>query len=145
MTGSNDRYNLYRFVEAQEPDMSQVKEELRAGKKCTHWMWYVFPQVTGLGKSPAAERYAIKSRDEAEAYLAHDILGPRLRECTEIVNRVEGRSAKDIFGHPDALKFRSSMTLFEAVSDNPLLFETALDQYYDNNRCKKTLQFLSRE
>jgi len=145
MTGSNDRYNLYRFVEAQEPDMSQVKEELRAGKKRTHWMWYVFPQVTGLGKSPAAERYAIKSRDEAEAYLAHDILGPRLRECTEIVNRVEGRSAKDIFGHPDVLKFRSSMTLFEAVSDNPLRFETALDQYYDNNRCKKTLQFLSRE
>jgi uncharacterized protein (DUF1810 family) len=82
MTGSNDRYNLYRFVEAQEPDMSQVKEELRAGKKCTHWMWYVFPQVTGLGKSPAAERYAIKSRDEAEAYLAHDIL-------VETQNRLE--------------------------------------------------------
>jgi uncharacterized protein (DUF1810 family) len=89
MTDSNDPYNLQRFVEAQKSDIERIKEELRAGKKRTHWMWYVFPQVAGLGKSPTSKRYAIKSRGEAEAYLSHDILGPRLRECTEIVNDIE--------------------------------------------------------
>jgi len=145
MTDSNDPYDLHRFVEAQESDINLIKEELQAGEKQSHWMWYVFPQVAGLGTSSMAERYAIRSRNEAEAYLAHDILGQRLRECTEIVNTIEGRSANEVFGHPDVLKFRSSMTLFEAVSDNPSLFETALNRYYDGERCRKTLDFLSEK
>lgn len=105
-------------------------------------MWYVFPQVAGLGKSQKSKRYAINSRDEAEAYLAHDILGPRLRECTEIVNGIERRSAKEIFGSPDYKKFRSSMTLFDVVADDPAPFRTALEKYYDEPD-EYTLKFLS--
>ena len=119
-----------------------MKNELRAGEKRTHWMWYVFPQVAGLGKSPMSKRYAIESRDEAEAYLAHNLLGPRLRECTEIVNGIEGRSAYEIFGSPDNKKFRSSMTLFDAVADEPVQFRTALEKYYDEPD-DYTLDFLS--
>ena len=145
MTDSNDPYNLQRFVEAQKSDIERVKEELRAGKKQTHWMWYVFPQVAGLGKSRRSKRYAIKSRDEAEAYLSHDILGPRLRECTEIVNNTEGKSAYDIFGSPDYMKFRSSMTLFDAVTDEPSPFRTALEKYYDkSDLCEHTIEFISQ-
>jgi uncharacterized protein (DUF1810 family) len=142
VTDSNNPYNLQRFVEAQKSEIEQIKEELRAGKKRTHWIWYVFPQVAGLGKSRMSKRYAIESRDEAEAYLAHDILGPRLRECTEIVNKIEGRSAYEIFGSPDDKKFRSSMTLFSAVAYDPVPFETALDKYYDEPD-EYTLEFLS--
>ena len=143
MVHSGGRYDLQRFVEAQNPVISQVKQELSAGEKRTHWMWYVFPQVAGLGSSRRAQRYAISSREEAEAYLEHPILGPRLRECTEIVNGVEGRSANDIFGSPDDLKFRSSMTLFDAVADDSTPFRTALEQYFDNDPDQKTLEFLS--
>ena len=128
MTTSNDPHNLQRFVEAQDPVVDTVKKELRSGRKRTHWMWYVFPQVAGLGSSQKSKRFAIASREEAEAYLAHPILGPRLRECTELVNAVTGRSANDIFGSPDDLKFRSSMTLFDAVADDPTPFRTALEQ-----------------
>ena len=143
MVHSGGRYDLQRFVEAQNPVISQVKQELSAGEKRTHWMWYVFPQVAGLGSSRRAQRYAISSREEAEAYLEHPILGPRLRECTEIVNGVEGGSANDIFGSPDDLKFRSSMTLFDAVADDSTPFRTALEQYFDNDPDQKTLEFLS--
>lgn len=143
MAPSDDPHNLRRFVEAQDSVMEQVKEELRAGRKRTHWMWYVFPQMEGLGRSQKSQYYGIASRAEAEAYLAHSILGPRLRECTRIVNDVEGRSANDIFGSPDDLKFRSSMTLFDAVSDDPTPFRTALNQYYDGTPDPNTLELLN--
>jgi uncharacterized protein (DUF1810 family) len=145
MTESDDPYNLQRFVEAQDPVIDQVKQELRSGRKQTHWMWFVFPQVAGLGKSRKAKRYAISSRAEAKAYLDHPILGPRLRECTEIVNNIQGRSANDIFGSPDDLKFRSSMTLFDEVAADPTLFRTALQQYYNDDPDQQTIQFLSNE
>ncbi|AGB31768.1 hypothetical protein C488_14947 [Natrinema pellirubrum DSM 15624] len=142
MTGSDDPYDLQRFVEAQNPVIEDVKEELQSGRKRTHWMWYVFPQMEGLGRSQMAQRYAISSQDEAEAYLSHSTLGPRLRECTAIVNSVERRSANDIFGLPDDLKFRSSMTLFETVADDPDVFRTALERYYSGERDSKTLELL---
>jgi len=142
MPGSRGPYDLRRFVEAQESVIADVKAELRAGRKRTHWMWYVFPQMEGLGTSRKSKKYGISSRAEAEAYLAHEILGPRLRECTAIVNGIDGRSATDIFGSPDDLKFRSSMTLFEAVANDPAPFRTALERYYDGERDRKTLDLL---
>jgi uncharacterized protein (DUF1810 family) len=142
VTDSNDPHDLERFVEAQDPVIEQVKKELRVGRKRSHWMWFVFPQVEGLGKSRTARRYAISSQQEADAYLAHPVLGSRLRECTGIVNGIEGRSANEIFGSPDDLKFRSSMTLFEAVADDPLPFSRALELYYDGDRDQMTLDFL---
>lgn len=145
MTDAEDPHNLQRFVEAQDPVIETVKKELRTGRKRSHWMWFVFPQVAGLGRSRKARRYAISSREETEAYLAHPILGPRLRECTELVNAIEGRSANDVFGSPDDEKFRSSMTLFDAVSDGPTPFETALERYYDGAPDPKTLAFLEDE
>jgi uncharacterized protein (DUF1810 family) len=144
MAESDDPHDLQRFVEAQDPVIETVKEELRSGQKRSHWMWYVFPQMEGLGRSRMSRRYAISSRDEAEAYLTHPTLGPRLRECTEIVNGVDGRSANEIFGSPDDLKFRSSMTLFETVADDPEPFRTALDRYYDGDPDPKTLQLLEK-
>ena len=142
MNDLDDPYNLQRFVEAQKSEIEQIKEELRAGEKQTHWMWYVFPQVAGLGKSSTSKRYAIKSREEALAYLAHEILGPRLRECTEIVNAVDDRSAYEIFGSPDNKKFRSSMTLFDTVADDPEPFRKALEKYYEEPD-EHTIEFLS--
>ncbi|WP_135363185.1 DUF1810 domain-containing protein [Halosimplex halophilum] len=142
MTNPDDPHDLRRFVEAQESVMDAVKKELRSGRKRSHWMWFVFPQMEGLGSSEMAQRYAIGSRAEAEAYLDHPILGPRLRECTELVNAVEGRTASEIFGSPDDLKFRSSMTLFATVADDPGPFETALERYYDGDPDPKTLELL---
>jgi uncharacterized protein (DUF1810 family) len=142
MTHTGGSHDLQRFVEAQNPVIANVKQELRSGEKRTHWMWYIFPQMEGLGSSRKAQRYAISSRGEAKAYLAHPILGPRLRECTEIVNNVEGRSANDIFGSPDDLKFRSSMTLFDAIAEDPTPFKTALNRYYDGAPDPKTLDLL---
>ena len=107
-----DRYDLRRFVLAQDPLFSQVCAELAAGLKESHWMWFIFPQLQGLGSSSTAQRYAIGSLEEARAYLAHPLLGERLRQCTQLVNQVEGRTAQAIFGYPDYLKFRSCMTLF---------------------------------
>jgi uncharacterized protein (DUF1810 family) len=143
MDDPTDPYDLQRFVDAQDPVIAEVKEELRSRRKRSHWMWFVFPQVEGLGSSRMARRYAIGSRDEADAYLAHPVLGPRLRECTALVNALDGRSATEVFGSPDDRKFRSSMTLFEAVADDPTPFATALDRYYDGERDEKTLRFLS--
>jgi len=142
MVDTTDSYDLERFVDAQAPVIDDVKAELRAGRKRTHWMWFVFPQLAGLGRSRMAKRYALTSRGEAEAYLAHETLGPRLRECTALVNDIEGRSANDIFGSPDDLKFRSSMTLFAAVADDPTPFETALEAYYDGDPDPKTIELL---
>ena len=142
MTNSNDPHNLQRFVEAQDPVIEDVKSELRSGRKRTHWIWFVFPQMEGLGSSKMSRRFAISSREEAKAYLDHPVLGPRLLECTGIVNAVEGRSANDIFGSPDDLKFRSSMTLFDAVADDPTPFRMALEKYYGNEPDQKTLELL---
>jgi len=142
MTNATDPHDLQRFVEAQESVIDTVKRELRSGRKRSHWMWYVFPQIAGLGRSEKSRRYAISSWGEADAYLRHPVLGPRLRECTAIVNGVDGRSANEIFGSPDDLKFRSSMTLFEAVADDPEPFSTALERYYDGDPDPKTLELL---
>lgn len=142
MNSFRDPHNLQRFVEAQDSVIKEVKKELRSGRKRTHWMWYVFPQMEGLGRSQMARRYAISSRNEAEAYLEHSVLGPRLRDCTEIVNALEGRSANEIFGSPDDLKFRSSMTLFDAVADDPTPFRTSIKLYFDNEPDPKTLELL---
>ena len=139
---ADDPHNLQRFVEAQNPVIEQVKDELRSGRKKNHWMWYIFPQVAGLGRSEMAQRYAISSRQEAEAYLEHPVLGKRLRECTEIVNSIEDSSANEIFGSQDDLKFRSSMTLFDKVAEEPEPFGTALEMYYDGEYDSETLERL---
>jgi len=125
----HDPYDLERFVAAQNPVFEQVRAELRAGRKRTHWMWFVFPQMKGLGRSAMAEKYAIASPEEAAAYLEHPILGPRLRACTALVNQIEGRSLDEIFGYPDDLKFRSSMTLFAQATTDNQVFKAALAKY----------------
>src|SRR5437868_12171131 len=138
----NDPFDLDRFLRAQDSVFEQVKSELRAGSKRGHWMWFVFPQLKGLGSSWMAEKYAISSRAEAEAYLAHAILGPRLTECTRLVNQVEGRSAEAIFGSVDTLKFRSSMTLFAEVSRDGSVFAEALQKYFAGQPDRLTLERL---
>jgi len=126
VTGS-DPYNLQRFVDAQDAVYEQVCRELRRGEKAGHWMWFIFPQLHGLGHSQTATLFGISSGEEAEAYLKHPVLGPRLRECTGRVNLVEGRSINQIFGYPDELKFRSSMTLFTLVTSENQIFRDALE------------------
>lgn len=133
---------LERFVQAQEPVIERVLTELRAGRKSSHWMWFVFPQIRGLGSSPTAQRFAIASRTEAEAYLRHPVLGPRLRECTQLVNAIEGRSPEEIFGYPDNLKFRSSMTLFAHVTPDNQAFLDALRKYFGGEYDPRTLDEL---
>jgi uncharacterized protein (DUF1810 family) len=125
-----DRFALERFVAAQDPVIAGARRELRAGRKRTHWMWYVFPQLRGLGRSSMAQRYAIGSLDEARAYLAHPLLGPRLIECTTIVNALEHVTAHDVFASPDDMKFHSSMTLFRAAAPDELAFADALRRYF---------------
>lgn len=138
-----DPYKLSRFVAAQTDCYAEALQELRVGEKRTHWMWFIFPQYEGLGFSTTARRYAIKSMDEARAYLAHPVLGPRLFECAKAVNEVEGRSARQIFGTPDDLKFCSSMTLFERASAQPGgEFSRALKKYYADRRDERTLALL---
>lgn len=138
----DDPYDLQRFVAAQADVYDIVREELLAGRKRSHWMWFVFPQIEGLGVTPMAQFYAIRSLDEAKAYLAHLVLGPRLRECAQLVNRVEGRTLLEIFGDPDRLKFRSCMTLFERAAPDEPDFARALDKYCDGVRDLKTLDKL---
>ena len=125
----SDPFDLHRFVRAQDPVIDQVRAELRAGDKRSHWMWFMFPQEAGLGQSEMSKRYAISGAAEAAAYLRHPVLGARLRELTAIVNGVQGRSATQIFGGIDALKFRSCMTLFAAVAPDEPLFRQALNKY----------------
>jgi uncharacterized protein (DUF1810 family) len=137
----SDRFDLARFVDAQAPVYRQVVAELSHGRKQSHWMWFIFPQLAGLGFSAMAQRFAIVSRDEATAYLQHDVLGPRLLECTRLVNAVEGRTIHGILGSPDDLKFRSSMTLFAAVS-SAAEFAAALKKYYGGEADPRTLELL---
>lgn len=137
-----DAYNLKRFVKAQDSIYQQVLDELGAGQKRGHWMWYVFPQIQGLGYSGMAQTYAITSQQEAAAYEEHEVLGSRLRQCTQLVMAVEGRSLKTIFGYPDDLKFRSAMTLFLlSVADNDL-FKDALHKYCEGAPDQLTLDIL---
>jgi uncharacterized protein (DUF1810 family) len=138
-----DPFELQRFIDAQAPVYTQAMSELRSGRKRSHWMWFIFPQIAGLGHSAMAHRYAIASRDEAVAYLKHPALGSRLRECTETVCGIEDRSIGEIFGSPDDLKFRSSMTLFAAVSPDPE-FPMAIAKFYDGTPDPKTLRLLAR-
>lgn len=125
-----DPYNLQRFVDAQDPEYARVCSELRKGRKEGHWMWYIFPQIKGLGKSELSKKFAISSREEAHAYLEHPILGARLRECTGLVLNIHGRSIEKIFGDPDYLKFRSSMTLFVRIASDKSIFMNAIEKYY---------------
>ncbi|OKO69246.1 DUF1810 domain-containing protein [Bradyrhizobium sp. AS23.2] len=136
-------FDLERFVRAQDPVYHDVQGELARGRKQSHWMWFVFPQVAGLGFSAMSQRYAIASREEAKAYLAHPVLGPRLIECTRLVLAVEGRTINAILGAPDDAKFRSSMTLFGAVSDEPV-FDQAIARYFAGERDGATLEILSK-
>ena len=133
--------SLERFARAQEGVYPRALAELKAGKKQSHWMWFIFPQIAGLGHSAMAQMYAIQSLKEAHAYLAHPLLGPRLRECCQAVMAVEGKSAHDIFGSPDDLKFRSSLTLFDLASPNDI-FQAALDKYFSGDGDPLTLQKL---
>lgn len=143
MSLPSDPFELQRFVDAQARVYHTVLDELRDGRKRSHWIWFVFPQIAGLGSSPTAARYAISSLEEARAYLAHPVLGPRLRECAQLVARLQGRSVAQIFGSPDDLKVRSSMTLFaRATSDNGD-FVAVLDKYYDGAEDPRTVAQLS--
>jgi uncharacterized protein (DUF1810 family) len=139
---TNDPHNLKRFVDAQQSVYGQVCDELRAGSKRSHWMWFIFPQMKGLGHSGMADYYGIASRQEAEAYLAHPVLGARLIECTRLVNQVQGRSIDQILGYPDDLKFRSSMTLFASAASENQGFSSALQKYFDGQPDPLTLKLL---
>ena len=137
-----DSMDLDRFVAAQDPVIDQVRAELTAGRKRSHWMWFVFPQLRGLGQSAMAQHYGLVSLAEARAYLAHPVLGNRLRDCTALVIAVQGRSAEEILGSVDALKFRSCMTLFAAAEPGEDLFRMALDRYYAGVEDPRTLELL---
>jgi uncharacterized protein (DUF1810 family) len=139
----DDPYNLQRFVDAQSPVFEQVCAELRQGRKSGHWMWFIFPQIKGLGNSPLAIRFAISSRQEAEAYLNHPVLGPRLRECTRLVNLIEKRNIDQIFGYPDNLKFRSCMTLFAHSTKENQVFKDAVQKYFAREYDHATLERLT--
>lgn len=140
--GSNDPFDLARFTGAQEGIYDRVLTELRNGRKRSHWMWYIFPQIDGLGYSATAKRYAIKSMEEAREYLNHPVLGARLRECAEIVFDIEGRSAAEIFGYPDDVKLRSSMTLFASIAEPRSVFGLVLDKFFNGDRDERTLSLL---
>jgi uncharacterized protein (DUF1810 family) len=144
MCRMSDHADLDRFVAAQDPVIAHVRRELSEGRKQTHWMWYVFPQLAGLGHSEMARRYALASLDEAKAYLRHPILGPRLIECTELVNRVQGRSAYQILGSPDDLKFHSSVTLFSLVDPEAPAFQDALRKYFAGKSDTRTIEIIGR-
>jgi uncharacterized protein (DUF1810 family) len=135
--------SLDRFVDAQDRVMESVRAELKSGRKRTHWMWFVFPQIRGLGHSAMAERYAISSREEAKSYVAHPLLGVRLRECTELVLAVEGQTVHDVFGSPDDLKFHSCMTLFAHAAPEEPLFRAALDRHFGGKEDPLTLARLA--
>lgn len=137
-----DPFHLQRFLDAQQSVYPQVQAELAAGAKQTHWIWFIFPQLAGLGSSPTAQRFAIRSMDEATAYRAHRLLGPRLDECTSLVLTHPNRAAADIFPFPDNLKFHSSLTLFAAASPDIPIFRHALDVFFNGQRDEATLSLL---
>jgi uncharacterized protein (DUF1810 family) len=137
-------YELERFVQAQDAGGThdQALAELRAGRKTSHWMWFVFPQLAGLGRSPTAQRFAISSLEEARAYLLHPVLGPRLRESAEALLSVHGRSAEEILGGIDAMKLRSSMTLFVRAAPEESVFDQVLDRFFGGEQDEATLALL---
>ncbi len=138
----DDPFDLQRFLTAQAPVFEQVRAELSEGRKRTHWMWFIFPQIAGLGFSPMARKFAISSLAEARAYLHHPILGPRLEDCTALVVETKGQTADEIFGFPDELKFRSSMTLFSRASPQMKIFTEALRKYFGGEADPATLELL---
>jgi uncharacterized protein (DUF1810 family) len=140
----DDIYNLQRFVTAQNPVYDQVIAELRAGQKQSHWMWFIFPQIAGLGYSDLAKKFAISSLDEADAYLRHPVLGTRLRECSRLVADIENRAVEQIFGYPDHMKFHSSMTLFAQATEGNGIFRECLNKYFAGKMDSQTLAHLAR-
>lgn len=140
-----DNKNLQRFLEAQDHVHDSVLDELRAERKSSHWMWYIFPQIKGLGHSGMAQKFAITSLEEAKAYLQHPVLGPRLRECTQLGLNVNENSAKHIFGYPDNLKLRSCMTLFMVATTDNKVFKDALLKYFEGKSDELTLDILAHQ
>ena len=140
----DDPYDLRRFTKAQRNTYDRALAELRNGKKQTHWMWYIFPQIDGLGHSATSRRYAIKSIEEARQYLNHPVLGKRLLECVKVILAIEGRSISEIFGDPDDMKLKSSMTLFTCIPNSPSVLFRVLDKYFNGNRDVKTLQLFEK-
>ena len=140
----DDPFDLRRFISAQASVYARVLVELRSGRKSTHWMWFIFPQIDGLAYSETSRYYAIQSIAEARQYLSHPVLGARLLECAEVVFSVERRSASEIFGYPDDLKLKSSMTLFEEVARPDSVFARILDKYFSGERDARTLALLAR-
>jgi uncharacterized protein (DUF1810 family) len=138
----HDPYDLHRFVQAQQDTYAQAVDELADGHKTSHWMWFVFPQLRGLGRSPMAIRFGIASLDEARAYLDHPLLGSRLKECVRLVLRIDGRSINEIFGSPDDMKFRSCMTLFDLAAPQEAIFAQALQKYFGGTPDERTLTLL---
>ena len=138
----SDPFDLDRFVRAQANDYARALAEIKAGRKRSHWMWWIFPQFAGLGLSATSQQYAIRSLDEARAYLAHERLGPRLRECAESVLGVSGKTAHDIFGTPDDMKLKSSATLFSLVSSGDSVFHQIIDRYFDGIRDETTVELV---
>ena len=139
------QHDLNRFIIAQDPVFDDAISELKAGQKRSHWMWFIFPQIHGLGHSETAKRYAIKSTDEARAYLNHPILGTRLLECAEAVKAIQNRSASQIFGCPDDMKFRSSLTLFASVSEEKSIFHELIAKYYAGKPDERTIEILKAQ
>ena len=137
-----DPYNLRRFLEAQEPVYGQVCAELRAARKRTHWMWFVFPQMRGLGRSSTAERFGISSLEEAHAYAAHPVLGARLRECCRLLLQLESNDVRAIFGSPDDVKLRSCMTLFARAAPNDAIFRQVLEKFFKGEEDAATLRLI---
>lgn len=137
-----DSHDLNRFLEAQTYSYNQALKEIYNGRKRSHWMWYIFPQFKGLGLSETSLTYAIKSREEAQAYLNHPVLGQRLIEISSVILNLENQSASSIFDSPDDLKLKSSMTLFNAIQNEIKVFELVLDKYFDGSKCEKTLRYL---
>ena len=140
----DDAHDLDRFLKAQEDAYPDALDELRAGRKRSHWMWFVFPQIAGLGHSPTARYYAIRSLDEAQAYLAHPILGARLHECLKVLQMLETADARTVFGDLDAMKLRSSLTLFAEADPADAIVQAALERWFGGERDEKTLQLLGR-
>jgi len=137
-------YNLQRFIQAQEGVYQKVISELKSGKKRTHWMWFIFPQIEGLGKSSVSQYYAIRNLEEAREYLSHSVLGERLKECTRILLDLEGLAVEDIFGYPDNLKLKSSLTLFALVAGPDSIFERALKKFFSGEKDQLTLKILQK-
>ncbi len=143
LSEQTDPFNLARFILAQEETFDVALSELGRGRKQSHWMWYIFPQVDGLGSSPAAIEYAIKSLEEARAYLNHPVIGPRLLKCCRTILSVQGKSASEIMGYPDDLKLRSSMTLFSLVADSHSEFTEVIEKYFRGQQDRLTLELLN--